>query len=130
MADQPKAEQPKPQPAKPTDSFSELVTQWERNFDAFANQVMGTEGFSQAMNEMQKAQLSYQRMFSQSVTQQLAAMNIPSREDIMSLAEAVQAVDRRLANIEATLVPAKPKPKRKRPPRTKQPPATDEEQQT
>jgi hypothetical protein len=48
----------------------------------------------------------------------------------MSLAEAVQAVDRRLANIEATLVPAKPKPKRKRPPRTKQPPATDEEQQT
>ena len=42
-----------------------MVTEWERNFDAFANQVMGTEAYSEAMNQMQKAQLSYQRGFSE-----------------------------------------------------------------
>jgi len=115
-------------PPNPADSFSELVTQWERNYDAFANQVMGTEGFSQAMNEMQKAQLGYQQMFAQTMTQQLAGMNIPSREDIMSLADALQQLDRRLERIENRLdLNDKPKKaRRKKPARTKTPPAADE----
>ena len=40
-------------PPDPGAGFRDLVTQWERDFNAFANQVMGTEGFSQAMNQAQ-----------------------------------------------------------------------------
>ena len=110
-------------PKSLTESYSEMVTQWERNYDAFANQVMGTEGFSQAMNEMQKAQLGYQKMFSQAMSQQLAAANIPSRDDIINLAEAIQKIDRRLERIEEKLTTNDaPKRTKKRPPRSKKPP--------
>ena len=39
-------------PPDPSVLFRDWVTQWERNFDSLANQFMGTEGFSQAMNEL------------------------------------------------------------------------------
>ncbi len=112
----------------PGASFSELVTQWERNFDAFANQVMGTEAYSQAMNEMQKTQLGYQRAFSEMMAQQLAAMNIPSREDFVQLMDMLRQMDRRLEKIEEkVLLNDKPASKRKRPARTKQPQVNKDE---
>lgn len=108
-------------------NFSEMVTEWERSFDAFANQVMGTEGYSEAMNQMQKAQLSYQRGFSEVMAQQLAALNIPTRDDLLSLADALGKIDQRLERIEAKLAKGeKPKRKVKRPARTKKPPQTDD----
>ncbi len=107
-------------------SFSELVTQWERNYDAFANQLMGTEGFSQAMNEMQKAQLVSQQAFTQTMSQQLAAMNVPSREDVLNLGDAIARLDRRLERIEERLsLNDAPQRNRKRPSRTRKPKATD-----
>lgn len=109
-------------------SFSEMVTQWERNFDAFANQVMGTEAYSQAMNEMQKAQLSYQRGFAEMMSQQLVAMNLPTREDVLQLSELIRQMDLRLERIEEKMaINDRPrKPAKKKPARTKQPPKSDE----
>ncbi len=107
----------------PSAVFQNWVTQWERTFDSVANQLMGTEGFSQAMNEFQKSQLNAQRMFAESMTQVLTNMNMPTREDILRLSEAVQGLDRRLERIEEQLggqsraVPSKAK----KPPRTRQP---------
>ncbi|MDA1075232.1 MAG: hypothetical protein O3A63_10795 [Proteobacteria bacterium] len=110
-------------PDSTAQSFSEMVTQWERNFESFANQVMGTEAYSQAMNNMQKTQLGFQRMFAQTMTTQLAAMNIPSREDVLQLTELVRQMDRRMERIEEKLgVSGSANHERKRPPRTKQPP--------
>jgi len=112
----------------PAASFSEMVTQWERNFDAFANQVMGTDAYSQAMNEMQKSQLGLQKLFAQSMTQQLATLNLPSREDIVHLTDLVHQLDRRLERIEERFaLNDRPKSKRKRPPRTKTPKKTDQD---
>ena len=114
----------------PSAAFNEMVTQWERNYDAFANQLMGTEGFSQAMNEMQKAQLNYQQTFAQSMTQNLASMNLPSRDDIMNLADSIRQLDLRMERIEASLAASnsgkKSAPvKKKKPARTKQPPSEE-----
>lgn len=110
-------------PPDPGAAFREWVTQWERSFDAMANQLMGTEGFSQAMNEFQKSQLSAQRMFAENMTQFLTNMNMPTREDILRLGEAVQGLDRRLERIEAQLSIKSDTaaPRAKRVPRTKQP---------
>ncbi len=115
-----------------TQSFGEMVTQWERNFDAFANQVMGTEAYSQAMNEMQKTQLGAQKQFAQHMAQMLAGMNLPSREDMLQLMDMVQQLDARMERIEESLKRGKSGSKssagRKRPPRTKQPPAAAQTQ--
>ena len=112
----------------PSASFSEMVTEWERNFDAFANQVMGTEAYSQAMNDMQKAQLTYQRGFAEVMTQQLAAMNLPSREDVLQLSELIRQLDLRMERIEERMAmnDGPKKAAKKKPARTKQPPKQDE----
>ncbi len=112
-------------PPDPGAAFREWVTQWERNFDSLANQFMGTEGFSQAMNEFQKNQLNAQRMFAETMAQILTNLNMPTREDVLRLSEAVQGLDRRLERIEETLGgAAAPQPSpAKRPARTRQPPA-------
>ena len=112
-------------PPDPGAMFRDWVTQWERSFDSIANQFMGTEGFSQAMNEFQKTQLNAQRMFAETMTQVLENMNMPTREDVLRLSESVQAIDRRLERIEEQLSvkKAKQSTRAKRPPRTKQPTA-------
>ena len=114
---------------QPDATFSDLVTQWERSFNDFANQVMGTEGFSQAMNQAQNAQLGFQKMLADNMRQQLQTMNMPTREDVLRLAEAVHQMDRRLERIEEQLGAsagrsASDEPPR--PPRTKQPPSSQE----
>ncbi len=104
-------------------NFSEMVTEWERNFDAFANQVMGTEAYSEAMNEMQKAQLNYQRGMHELMAQQLSSLNMPTREDIVELTELVRRIDRRVERIEEKLALNDPPARAgNRPARTKQPP--------
>ena len=120
----------------PSKAFQDMVTQWERNFDAFANQFMGTEGFSQAMNEFQKAQLNLQSMFANAMNQQLLAFNMPTREDIVRLGENIQRLERRMDGIETALeeltskAAKKRKPKKAKPKRSKQPPAEYEAPQT
>ena len=113
-------------PPDPAATFRELVTTWERNINSVANQVMGTESFSRLMQEMQRMQLAVQQATSEAMGRRLASMNMPTREDIIRLAEKVSDVDRRLARIEASLdgkddAPA-PENSRARP-RTRQPPA-------
>lgn len=109
-------------------SFGEMVTEWERNFDQFANQVMGTEAYSEAMNQMQKAQLTYQRNFAEAMTQQLSALNIPTREDVLNLADSLAQINLRLERIEAKLaVDDAPKRAVKKPKRTRKPPQADDQ---
>lgn len=127
MSDKPQGK-PTDKPAKNLDeSYREMVTQWERNFDSFANQFMGTETFSRGMNQAQDAQLALRKMFQEFMGKNLETANMPSREDLVKVAESVQSVDRRLARIEemlsSMLSNATPPPaNRSGPPRTKQPP--------
>jgi len=129
-----KSQEGKPKEGKPTDkparnldeSYREMVTQWERNFDSFANQFMGTETFSRSMNQAQDAQLALRKGFQDFMGKNLENVNMPSREDLVRVAESVQGVERRLARIEemlsSMLSNATPPAPRSGPPRTKQPP--------
>ena len=116
-------------PTDPADAFRELVTQWERGFDSLANRIMGTEGFSRSMNSMQDAQLGAQKAFRDFMTQNLTMANMPTRDDMVRLAESVQDLDRRMARIEGLLEAMSPtdqpaqNPARKGPPRTRKPPS-------
>jgi hypothetical protein len=112
----------------PAETFRNLVTEWERGFDAMANKFMGTEEFSRSMNQLQDLQLSMQKRFNEAMAEQLSHFNIPSRDDILRLGEAVHALDKRVARVETMLAKKGKKKKKKQgdapegPPRTKLPP--------
>ncbi len=113
-------------PTDPAAIFRDLVTRWERNVNSLANQVMGTESFSRLMQEMQRMQLALQQAVSADMGRRLASMNMPTRDDVIRIAEKLADVERRLARIEASLDGAAPvvpdEASRKARPRTRQPP--------
>jgi hypothetical protein len=136
------ADQKSKRPPDPTENFRNLVNEWERGFDAMANRFMGTDEFSRSMNQLQDLQLSMQKRFNEAMAEQLSNFNIPSRDDILQLGEAVHALDKRVARVESLLAKqavkdAKKKKKknaakaepsaRSGPPRTKQPPSARQE---
>ncbi|MCB1693521.1 MAG: hypothetical protein KDI19_12210 [Pseudomonadales bacterium] len=118
-------------PLDPSAQFQEYVTEWERSVDKFFNQLMGTEQFSQSMNQLQKLQLEFQKNFRDAMANQLVMMNIPSRDDLLNLAEQVRSLDDRMARIEAALSrlasAGENEPKRRGPARTRRPPGTGED---
>ena len=111
----------------PAETFAKLVSDWERTFDSMANKIMGTDEFSQSMNQFQNLQLAMQTRFNETMAQHLLNLTMPSRDDILRLGESIRSVEKRLASIETTL--AKKKKKKsdkgggKKPPRTKLPPS-------
>ncbi len=106
--------------------FSELVTTWERQFNEFSNQVMGTDEFSRSINQWQKAQLEFQKNFSEAMAKQLANFNMPSRDDVITVSEQLREMDARLTRIEKMLSKANSSPesttKKAGPKRTRKPP--------
>ena len=106
--------------------FSELVTTWERQFNEFSNQVMGTDEFSRSINQWQKAQLEFQKNFSEAMAKQLANFNMPSRDDVITVSEQLREMDARLTRIEKMLSKANASPetttKKAGPKRTRKPP--------
>ena len=87
----------------PSKQFQEFVTSWERQIDKNANAMMGTELFSSWMNQMQQRQLAAQAAMQGYMGNQLAGMNMPSREDVVRLGEAVRLLDRRVERVESLL---------------------------
>ncbi|MDA0271742.1 MAG: hypothetical protein O3C68_00615 [Proteobacteria bacterium] len=115
----------------PPADFSKLVTQWERNFNEFSNQIMGTPEFAKSMNQFQNMQMEYQKSFSEAMTRQLSNLNMPSRDDVVSMGEQLTQIDLRLSRIEKALEksnanPEKPATRRKAPARTRKPPPKQE----
>lgn len=107
-------------------NFGERLTDWERNFDRSANEMMGTEAFSAWMNMFQQSQLTAQQAFSNFMTQQREAMNAPTRDDVIRLGESIRRLEQKIEGIEAMLkaaLPAAPREDdRPRPTRDRQPP--------
>lgn len=87
----------------PFDTVRKLVDDWEKRIDGLANQVMDTNGFSLAMNSTQNLGLRLQRGIQDAMAAHLKNINMPSRDDVLRLGEAVQNLDKRLARVEILL---------------------------
>ena len=87
-----------------TRSFSERVSDWERATDEAANKLMGTEAFSEWVNGLQSNQLAMQKAYAEAMTQQMHVMNMPTRHDVVRLAETIQQMDRRLERMERLML--------------------------
>lgn len=114
----------------PAAIWRDMVAQWEKGFNEFANKAMGTEEFSRSMNQATKMTLQAQQSMGDLMAKYLTALNLPTRADIMAIAERVQAIeeslvriaeamDRRVGDGQQTIRNTR------KPPRTKRPPSAE-----
>ena len=116
------------------DLFRQFITDSERQWNAFFKDVLGTDGFSSAMNTWVEASLTVQRMVADQLERYYTAFNIPTHNDLVALGERMRGIEETLGRLEAQVAAAparatrsaktatiKP-PARAKPRRTRRPP--------
>ena len=117
----------------PLAPWRDLLSQWEQNVNSLANRTMASDEYSSSMNSVMGATLKMQETMRQFMATYLASANLPSRSEVLGIAERLGGVEARLDRIAALLeriAEARPgaapaTPPRPRPPRTKSPPKTE-----
>jgi SMC interacting uncharacterized protein involved in chromosome segregation len=111
-----------------------MIGELEKGFNSFANQAMASPEFSKVMNQAGGAAAGAQRQLGELMEKYLLAMNLPSRAQMVGMAERLQSIEGQLNEIKALLqqvhhnsaAPAGGH-STPRPPRTRQPPSPDGE---
>ncbi len=114
--------------------WRDWVTQSERQWNAFFNEVMGTDQYTQTMSRFMDMYVSSQKSLSEAMGRYFSTLNVATRTDVLALGDRLVAIENRLASIEASLrasprreeARAAPVPVVARPPRTKKPPVAGE----
>ena len=120
----------------PVAMWQNMIGEMEKGFNSFANQAMASPEFSKAMNQVGGATAGAQKQLGELMEKYFVSMNLPSRAQMVSMAERLQSIEGQLNEVKALLhqvhdtsatgeggyagVP--------RPPRTKRPPAAAGEQ--
>jgi hypothetical protein len=113
----------------PVALWQKMIGEMEKGFNAFANSTMTSPEFSKTMNQAGGAAAGAQKQLGEFMEKYLLSMNMPSRAQMVGMAERLQSIESQLNEIKALLVqmnanaggqpPASATPK---PPRTKRPP--------
>ena len=113
----------------PVALWQNMIGEMEKGFNAFANQAMASPQFSKVMNQVGGTTAGAQKQLAELMEKYLVSMNLPSRAQMVSMAERLASIEGQLNEIKVLLqqvhrhtgtsnAPATP-----RPPRTKRPPA-------
>jgi hypothetical protein len=109
--------------------WRKMMGEMEKGYNAFANQAMSSPEFSRVMNQAGGASAGAQKQFAELMEKYLLSMNLPSRAQMVGMAERLQSIEGQLNEIKATLhqmSAASGDPSAyggtPRPPRTKRPP--------
>lgn len=113
----------------PVQMWHSFLGDMEKKFNTFSNQAMGSEDFSRLMNQATGASVGAKKAFGDFMERYLAAMNLPSRSELIDLGERLNTIESRLNEIMSllqrvhadTAAPDDSGPPR--PPRTKRPPS-------
>jgi hypothetical protein len=111
--------------------WQKMIGEMEKGFNAFANRTMASPEFSKTVNQAGGAAAGAQKQLGDFMEKYLVSMNMPSRAQMVGMAERLQSIESQLNEIKALLVqinakaggaqPAASSPSK--PPRTKRPPA-------
>ena len=120
----------------PVAMWQNMIGEMEKGFNSFANQAMSSPEFSKAMNQVGGASAGAQKQLGEWMEKYLVGMNLPSRAQVVGMAERLQAIEGQLAEIKAMLTqltkasgaPAGSAFGAPMPPRTKRPPPAGGEQ--
>ena len=120
----------------PVAMWQNMIGEMEKGFNSFANQAMASPEFSKVVNQVGGASAGAQKQLSDLMEKYLVGMNLPSRAQMVSMAERLQSMEGQLNEIKAMLhqihnnpgAPAGGPAAAPRPPRTKRPPSAGGEQ--
>jgi SMC interacting uncharacterized protein involved in chromosome segregation len=119
----------------PVAMWQNMIGEMEKGFNSFANQAMASPEFSKVVNQVGGATAGAQKQLGDLMEKYLVSMNLPSRAQMVSMAERLQSIEGQLSEIKALLhqvhnnssapvgYAGAPKP-----PRTKRPPSAEGEQ--
>jgi TolA-binding protein len=109
------------------DIWRDLLRRWEDAGNSLGADAMKTAEFSQAMNRATGLSVAAQSMFEQAFSKHLVTMNVPTRADVSSLAERLQAMEGRIEEIHLMLNERQgnnaPSDRRTKPTRNRRPPS-------
>ena len=113
----------------PVAIWQTMIGEMEKGFNAFATRAMESPEFSKVVNQVGGVSAGAQKQLGEMMEKYLLTMNLPSRAQMVGMAERLQSIETQLNEIKALLqqnnaaargglYPAAPKP-----PRTKRPPS-------
>jgi len=115
----------------PVAIWQNMIAEMEKGFNAFATKALETPEVSKVVNQVGGVSAGAQKQLGDMMEKYLVSMNLPSRAQMVGMAERLQGIEGQLSEIKAMLhqlrnnaggagggYPAAPKP-----PRTKRPPS-------
>jgi hypothetical protein len=120
----------------PVAIWQNMIGEMEKGFNSFANQAMTSPEFSKAVNQVGGVAAGAQKQLGDLMEKYLVGMNLPSRAQMVGMAERLQSIEGQLNEIKALLqqvhnnsgAPEGGFAAAARPPRTKRPPGAGGEQ--
>jgi len=115
----------------PAAMWQNMIGEMEKGFNAFANQAMASPEFSKVVNQVGGATAGAQKQLGDMMEKYLVSMNLPSRAQMVNMAERLQSIESQLNEIKALLhqvhnnssAPAGGYAGAPKPPRTRRPPS-------
>lgn len=118
----------------PAVMWQAMIGEMEKGFNSFASQAMASPEFSKVMNQVGGVTAGAQKQLGEMMEKYLVGMNLPSRTQLVGMAERIQGIEGQLNEIKAMLqqvhhnsLSPESGSGTPRPPRTKQPPSADGE---
>jgi SMC interacting uncharacterized protein involved in chromosome segregation len=120
----------------PVALWQHMIGEMEKGFNAFANQAMASPEFSKVVNQVGGVTAGAQKQLGDLMEKYLLSMNLPSRAQMVSMAERLASIEGQLNEIKVLLhqvhgqsaAPDGTYRAAPRPPRTKRPPPAGGEQ--
>jgi SMC interacting uncharacterized protein involved in chromosome segregation len=119
----------------PVALWQNMIGEMEKGFNAFANKAMASPEFSKVVNQVGGATAGAQKQLGELMEKYLLSMNLPSRSQLVGMAERLQSIEGQLNEIKTMLQQMQGasagssgvRSQAPRPPRTKRPPPAGEE---
>ena len=102
----------------PLELWRKALSSLESNFNQYSSQALRSDEITQSMSRLSTAAVGLQSTWDQAMARYFKTMNIATRDEVMSIAAALQRVEEKLDRLlpaETSVAP--------RPSRTRQPPA-------
>jgi len=111
-----------------------MIGEMEKGFNAFAGKAMESPEFSKVMNQVGGVTAGAQKQLGEMMEKYLVSMNLPSRAQMVGMAERIQGIESQLNEIKAMLhqihhnsLAPEDGHGAARPPRTRRPPSEGEQ---
>jgi hypothetical protein len=117
----------------PVAMWQNMIGEMEKGFNSFANQAMSSPEFSKVMNQVGGVTAGAQKQLGELMEKYLVSMNLPSRAQMVGMAERLQSIEGQLGEIKSMLAQMSKASgisaggSSAMPPRTKRPPSAEGE---